>query len=86
MVRLPQFFFHLFFFLDHRIVSYGPCQFPTLGFVVERFKQHINFIREPFWKLLLTHTKDKVKVRFGLLEEKKCLYFRQIFKSANTSY
>ncbi|PAV79874.1 hypothetical protein WR25_22319 [Diploscapter pachys] len=49
---------------DRRIVSYGPCQFPTLGFVVERFKQHINFVREPFWKLVLAHTKDKVKAEF----------------------
>lgn len=62
------------FFLDRRIVSYGPCQFPTLGFVVERFKQHINFVREPFWKLVLTHTKDKVKVGFGFLAKNTFIF------------
>lgn len=31
------------------VVSYGPCQFPTLGFVVERYLQRINFVPEPFW-------------------------------------
>lgn len=33
------------------IVSYGSCQFPTLGFVVERYKAIKEFISEQFWKL-----------------------------------
>jgi len=35
----------------------GPCQFPTLGFVVERYFRVQNFVPEPFWKLQLTATK-----------------------------
>lgn len=37
--------------LDRRIVSYGSCQIPTLGFVVERYNAIDNFIEEPFWKI-----------------------------------
>lgn len=36
-------------------ISYGPCQFPTLGFVVERFLKRKNFVSEPFWKIRVTH-------------------------------
>ena len=35
--------------LDTRVVSYGPCQFPTLRFVVERFWEVEAFVPEPFW-------------------------------------
>lgn len=37
--------------LSDYLISYGSCQFPTLGFVVERYKQRENFIGEPFWKI-----------------------------------
>ena len=32
-------------------LSYGPCQFPTLGFVVERFLRIQRFVPEPFWAI-----------------------------------
>ena len=37
--------------LDMRVVSYGSCQIPTLGFVVERSRQIENFVKEAFWSL-----------------------------------
>ena len=33
------------------VVSYGPCQFPTLGFVVERWARIETFVPEEFWYL-----------------------------------
>lgn len=36
------------------IVSYGPCQFPTLGLVVDRWLAIENFIRRPFWVFVLS--------------------------------
>lgn len=33
------------------MISYGSCQFPTLGFIVERYRAIQDFVREPFWKL-----------------------------------
>ena len=32
-------------------VSYGPCQFPTLGFVVDRYKEWEAFVPSKFWKI-----------------------------------
>ena len=36
-------------FSDRGVVSYGPCQFPTLGFVVERWARIETFVPEDFW-------------------------------------
>ena len=38
--------------LANQVISYGSCQFPTLGFVVERYKQVERFLPEAFWKLV----------------------------------
>eukprot|EP00977_Amphora_coffeiformis_P014604 scaffold4097_cov166-Amphora_coffeaeformis.AAC.61 len=38
-------------FSEQGVVSYGPCQFPTLGFVVERWARIETFIPEDFWYL-----------------------------------
>lgn len=45
--------------LAQALISYGSCQFPTLGFVVERYKQIQQFISEAFWKLKAIHNIDK---------------------------
>lgn len=34
-----------------KLISYGSCQIPTLGFVVERYKEIEAFVSEPFWKI-----------------------------------
>ena len=36
------------------VISYGPCQFPTLGFVVERWARIETFVPDDFWYLQLT--------------------------------
>nr|PIM04076.1 DNA topoisomerase family protein [Toxoplasma gondii COUG] len=38
-------------------ISYGPCQSPTLGFVVSRFVEVENFVREAYWTIRVTISK-----------------------------
>jgi DNA topoisomerase III len=42
--------------LQQSIISYGPCQFPTLGFIVERYKRIKSFQKEPFWGITLEYS------------------------------
>nr|CAD7453537.1 unnamed protein product [Timema tahoe] len=51
--------------LSNLVISYGSCQFPTMGFVVERYKAVQNFIPEPFWKIKVTHTISDLSVEFS---------------------
>ena len=51
--------------LDKNLISYGSCQFPTLGFVVERFKQREQFVSEPFWKIVVNRVHDGKNVEFS---------------------
>jgi DNA topoisomerase-3 len=48
-----------------KLISYGSCQFPTLGFVVDRYLRVRNFVPEPFWYIKVHHTKDDVEVKFN---------------------
>lgn len=36
----------------------GPCQFPTLGFVVSRYEQVKSFVPESFWFIYLSVARD----------------------------
>ena len=36
------------------VLSYGPCQFPTLGFVVERWARIQTFVPQDFWTIELS--------------------------------
>ena len=51
--------------LSDQLVSYGPCQFPTLGFVVDRYKQVQQFVSETFYKLKAVVIKDGTPVEFS---------------------
>ncbi|XP_017884787.1 DNA topoisomerase 3-alpha [Ceratina calcarata] len=50
--------------LADMLISYGSCQFPTLGFVVERFLAIERFKPEPYWKLRVTDNRDNISVEF----------------------
>jgi len=49
---------------DKMVVSYGSCQFPTLGFVVDRYFRVRNFVPEPFWAIGVVHERDGARVEF----------------------
>lgn len=49
------------------MVSYGPCQFPTLGFVVERHLQIQKFRPEEYWSLKCTYECDEPTEKSGKL-------------------
>ncbi|KAJ3011123.1 DNA topoisomerase [Thoreauomyces humboldtii] len=49
---------------DKKIVSYGSCQFPTLGFIVERYLAQMRFVPEPFWRLEVYIRRDGGLAKF----------------------
>ncbi|XP_063235537.1 DNA topoisomerase 3-alpha isoform X2 [Bacillus rossius redtenbacheri] len=51
--------------LGDSLISYGSCQFPTLGFVVERYKAITSFVPETFWKIKVNHTVRDLSVDFS---------------------
>lgn len=51
-------------FMDF-IDSLGSCQFPTLGFVVDRYFRVKNFVPEPFWAIRVMHEREDNKVAFS---------------------
>lgn len=62
---------------EKSVISYGSCQFPTLGFVVERWKERENFIPQPFWYIDVTVSRDGIKCVFNwkrqrLYDERAC--------------
>ncbi|GAB7351247.1 hypothetical protein MBLNU459_g1673t1 [Dothideomycetes sp. NU459] len=50
---------------DMKVISYGTCQFPTLGFVVDRYFMVKNFVPEPFWAIRVMHVKEDIEVKFN---------------------
>lgn len=42
----------------------GPCQFPTLGFVVDQYERARNFVPETFWYIHLALERDGDAVNF----------------------
>uniref|UniRef100_A0A669D4P4 DNA topoisomerase n=1 Tax=Oreochromis niloticus TaxID=8128 RepID=A0A669D4P4_ORENI len=69
--------------LANQLISYGSCQFPTLGFVVERFKAIQAFIPETFYKIKVIHEVEEDCVDFNwkrnrLFNHTACLVLYQI--------
>uniref|UniRef100_A0A3Q1GMZ7 DNA topoisomerase n=2 Tax=Acanthochromis polyacanthus TaxID=80966 RepID=A0A3Q1GMZ7_9TELE len=69
--------------LANQLISYGSCQFPTLGFVVERFKAIQAFIPETFYKIKVLHEVEEDTVEFSwkrnrLFSHTACLVLYQI--------
>ncbi|KAI8319334.1 prokaryotic type I DNA topoisomerase [Martensiomyces pterosporus] len=56
--------------VQDKVISYGPCQFPTLGFVVDQFLRVDNFVPESFWYIFLEHVKDDGKAVFTWKRQK----------------
>ncbi|OAV97443.1 hypothetical protein PTTG_11658 [Puccinia triticina 1-1 BBBD Race 1] len=50
--------------LADSLISYGPCQFPTLGFVVDQYDKVNAFVAEAFWYIRVLLERDDSKVEF----------------------
>ena len=72
-------------FTSKQVVSYGPCQFPTLGFVVDRFEQLRQFVPEKFYKLRTVVCRGDRQVNFSWsrARTKDRLEVEQSHKSCN---
>ncbi|KAM9695205.1 DNA topoisomerase 3-alpha isoform 2-T2 [Trichechus inunguis] len=69
--------------LAEQLISYGSCQFPTLGFVVERFKAIQAFVPETFHRIKVTHEHKGGIVEFSwkrhrLFNHTACLVLYQL--------
>ncbi|KAM6186541.1 DNA topoisomerase 3-alpha isoform 2-T2 [Rhynchocyon petersi] len=69
--------------LAEQLISYGSCQFPTLGFVVERFKAIQAFVPETFHRIKVTHEHKDGIVEFNwkrhrLFNHTACLVLYQL--------
>ncbi|KAM0753285.1 prokaryotic type I DNA topoisomerase [Meredithblackwellia eburnea MCA 4105] len=51
--------------LEESIISYGPCQFPTLGFVVDQYNRMQQFVPEAFWYIQVSLTREGSTVIFS---------------------
>ena len=47
-----------------RLCGQGSCQFPTLGFVVDRYFRVKNFVPEQYWSIKITHRREDIDVTF----------------------
>ncbi|RSL41743.1 hypothetical protein CEP53_012588 [Fusarium sp. AF-6] len=56
--------------MEKLTLSYGSCQFPTLGFVVDRYFRVKNFVPEPFWSIKVMHNREGKKVEFSWLRNR----------------
>ncbi|KAJ1359352.1 hypothetical protein KIN20_018051 [Parelaphostrongylus tenuis] len=74
--------------LDSAVISYGPCQTPTLGFCVNRHDQIIHFKPEPYWVMqCVFETPDGTSIhpnwkRDRLFDRDVCQFFLDRVKTA----
>uniref|UniRef100_A0A2P2LI17 DNA topoisomerase n=2 Tax=Rhizophora mucronata TaxID=61149 RepID=A0A2P2LI17_RHIMU len=47
------------------VLSYGPCQFPTLGFIVERYWEIESHEPEEYWAINCSHKSDEGTATFN---------------------
>eukprot|EP00892_Ulva_mutabilis_P010500 jgi/Ulvmu1/7822/UM004_0051.1 len=41
---------------ENLVISYGSCQYPTLGLIVKRHWERKAHVPEPFWKIIMKHS------------------------------
>ncbi|OLL26150.1 DNA topoisomerase 3 [Neolecta irregularis DAH-3] len=51
--------------LARELISYGSCQFPTLGFVVDRWLRVKKFVPETFWLIKVVYRRENMNVNFS---------------------
>jgi DNA topoisomerase III len=52
-----------------KLISYGPCQFPTLGFITERYAAIQSFVPERFWTIQLSYSPPRLNQQVQLQHE-----------------
>lgn len=50
--------------LAEKVISYGSCQYPTLGFVVDRWRKVSSFRPEQYWGIKLLVQRNGISVHF----------------------
>ena len=66
--------------VDRMVISYGPCQFPTLGFVVDHYRRVQAFVPEPFWYIDLRHKTGPQSSAVEFIWDRKHLFDESIVK------
>eukprot|EP00798_Chlamydomonas_sp_ICE-L_P013708 gene13708-19601_t len=46
------------------LISYGPCQFPTLGLIVQRAWEVQSHVAEPFWAIHMVYREDLEAMKY----------------------
>ncbi|EQB60173.1 dna topoisomerase iii, partial [Vairimorpha apis BRL 01] len=62
-------------FNTKRVISFGPCQIPTLGFVVDRYFEVKEFVKEDFYSLNCVVNGDVFKWKRGCIFDKNFVVF-----------
>lgn len=76
--------------LNSRLISYGPCQTPTLGFCVARHDLIRAFVPEPYWLIdvAVEHAEQRIALtwdRGRLFSREMALVFHDLVRAAPTA-